>query len=127
MTPSFLTVLAMGMLLFITGGQCLVCSQWVTRDTTLVYTGPSGTCYGPAVHVSGNYWRLCCDRFGRRQLSMGETIEPFISETVGPRSFEKCTRWMTTGVDARIALAEDSCNSSLVSQSKDGEMRICCV
>ncbi len=127
MNPSFIVVFAVGMLLLITGGQCPVCSPWANVNQPLIYTGPSGTCYGPEVHISGNNWRLCCDRFGKRQLSIREPVEPLISERVGTRSFEKCTRWMTPAMTSRIALAENACNSSLVSQSKDGEMRICCV
>ena len=127
MNPSIMLAFAVGMLLLITGAQCLVCSPWVTRETTLVYTGPSGTCYGAEIHLSGNNWRLCCDRFGRRQLSMREPVEPLIAERAGARSFAKCTRWMDSASVSRIALAEDACSSSLISQSKDGEMRICCV
>ena len=127
MNPSFILAFAVGMLLLVTGGQCLVCTSWVHRSQTLVYTGPSGTCYGAVVHVSGDYWRLCCDRFGNRQLTISEPIEPFISGANGARSFEKCTRWMTAATVSRVALEENACNTSLVSQSKDGEMRICCV
>lgn len=127
MKPSYLVALVMGMVVLVTVAQGLVCSPWVSRQTTLVYNGTAGTCYGPQVQLSGNNWRLCCTRFGQRRLSMDEPVEPFISERVGARSFEKCTRWMAPDVNSYIPLAEGACDSSLVSQSKDGEMRICCV
>lgn len=127
MNPSFIVAFAVGMLLMVTGGQGLVCSPWVHKSQTLIYEGPDGTCYGPEVHLSGDNWRLCCARFGNRQLTMTEPVEPFISARTGARSFEKCTRWMDAATVSRIALAENACNSSLVSQMEDGEMRICCV
>jgi len=125
MNPSF--IIAFGMLLLATVGQSLVCTSWVHKSQTLVYTGPSGTCYAPEIHISGDNWRLCCDRFSTRSLGVPQPVEPLLPETSGARTFRKCTRWMPSAMSSRVALARDACTTSLVSESKDGEMRICCV
>lgn len=126
MNPSLIVIFAVGMLL-IAGGQCLVCSPWANVNQALVYKGPSGTCHRPEIHVSGNNWRLCCDSFSTRTLGYDEPVEPLVSERTGARLHQKCTRWMDQAKASRVALARDACSTSLVSQMKDGEMRICCV
>ena len=125
MNPSFVVAFAVGMLLLATGGLGLMCTQWVGLDQELVFPKPV-TCHGPEIHVSGNVWRLCCERVSKRQLGERGPIEPLIPETNGARSLQKCTRWMASDMTSRIALAEDACNGSLVSQINGGQMRVCC-
>lgn len=127
MNPSLIVAFAVGILLLATGGQCLICGSWMpVRNPLVCMLGPS-SCYGPEVHVSGDNWRLCCNRFDNETLTISEPIESFNSARAGARSFEKCTQWMDAATVSRVALDENACNSSLISRIEDGEMRICCV
>ncbi|CAF1213302.1 unnamed protein product [Adineta ricciae] len=123
MNSSILLLFAIGLLVLVMGGQGMVCTQWVSMGTTLVFNKP-GTCYGPEIHVSGNNWRLCCDRFGTRQLQVAthSVIEPLLPTSVQDRSLVKCTRWMTSTTTSRIALAENACEASLHAQFIDGSL-----
>ena len=111
--------------LLVAGGHSLMCTQWVSKDTALVFNKP-GTCHGPEIHISGNNWRLCCDRLTRRQLTVHEHIEPLIPDMSTTRSSQKCTRWMESAISSRIAIPENACNTSIYSETKDGQIRICC-
>lgn len=123
MNSPIIFAFAIGVLL-IASSQSLMCTQWVPKNTGLTFNPPR-TCHGPEIHISGNNWRLCCDRVTRQELSLQEPIEPLIPLADQTRSTLKCSRWLEPST-SRIPLAEDACSTPIFSQMKNSEMRICC-
>ena len=124
MNSSIILAFAIGVLL-IASAQSLLCTQWVSLNTGLIFNPPR-TCHGPEIHVSGNNWRLCCQRVTRQELSLQESIEPLLPVADQNRSTLKCSRWLNPSTSPRILLAEDACSTPIFSQMKNSEMRICC-
>ena len=124
MRSSIVLAFAVGILL-IAGAHCLVCTQWVSVNTALIFN-QAGTCYGPEIHVSGNIWRLCCSRFSRREVGVSEPVVPFTVQKDKASNGHKCTAWMEPAMTSRLVIAENECSQSLYSQSENGKMRVCC-